>query len=313
MHRRLAACACLLLPTLVVAAEPPVEPWTVGGFAEIEKGGGYSFGGDFAYRTDGGTRWSFAAAHSELESDNLQPLATTRFDGGVRHSFGSVRVSLGAAWWQDPDTVTVREFNGGAEFGPPESKVGVRAAIRHSDFDPFPVTGVVILPNGRTVTASGTAKCTLDDTSYGLDLSRDTGPYVAYLSGRKYDYDPTDCSFTNRLLEAISRSSSRRLKNVAAVQTATLSRLAASQSDMQTSFLDYRIAAGFAWRLDDDEFGVDFDHVREQFDQIDANTLSVHWARALDRGVMLMLYGGAANSDRFGTLPFLGVNASRSF
>jgi hypothetical protein len=225
-------CAVLVAP-LAAASEPARTPWTLGGSAEIEQGGGWALGGDLAYRTGDGTRWRAAVAQSKLKSENLQALTTTRLSGGVRHAFrdGGPAISLDLAWWQDPDTVTVRELRAGAEFGPPELTVGVRAGLRHSEFEPIQVSGTVQLPNGRTVALTGSADCQVDDVSYGLDLTRDTGDWSFYVAGRQYDYDDTECSFSSRGLDALARQQRGVFRQFAAAEAQRLSRLSASRSD----------------------------------------------------------------------------------
>jgi hypothetical protein len=309
----LLCAAPLVTSTAALAAER--DRWTLGGSAELEQDGGWALGGDLAYRTAGGTRLRAAVARSELKSDNLDALTTTRVSGGVRHRFADTgpAVSLDLTWWQDPDTVTARELAAAAEFGPPELTLGVSARLRRSEFEPFAVRGTVQLPNGRTILLSGTADCELDDLGYGLDLIRDTGAWSFSLSGRKYDYDDTECSFSSRSLDALSRARSGVFRQFAAAQAQRLSRIAASQSDEQTSFLDYQAGGGVAWRRDADQFGLDASHSREEFDGLESNALTLHWTRVLDDGVDVVVYGGATDSDAWGTLPFVGVAVSRTF
>lgn len=306
-------CAGTLAASATAPAAQPAS-WTLGGSAEVEQDGGWALGGNLAYRT-GGTRYRASVARSELKSDNLDALTTTRLSGGVRHAFGDAgpAVSLDFAWWQDPDTVTARELTAGAEFGPPELTLGVNARLRRSEFEPFAVAGLVQLPNGRPLLLTGTADCELDDLGYGLDLTRDTGAWSFFVSGRKYDYDDTECAFSSRLLDALQRVQSGVFRQFAAAQAQRLSRIAASQSDEQTSFLDYQVGGGVAWRRDADQFGVDVAHSREEFDGLDSNALTLHWTRVLDRGIDVVVYGGATDSDAWGTLPFVGVAVSRTF
>lgn len=301
--------------TPALAAGPERASWTLGGSAEVEQDGGWALGGDLAYRTTGGTRLRAAVARSELKSDNLDALTTTRLSGGVRHAFGDAgpAVSLDLTWWQDPDTVTARELTAGAQFGPPELTLGVSARLRQSEFEPFEVRGTVQLPNGRPLALTGTADCQLDDLGYGLDLTRDTGAWSLFVSGRKYDYDDTECSFSSRALDLLSRTQSGVFRQFAAAEAQRLSRIAASQSDEQTSFLDYQVGGGVAWRRNADQFGLDVSHSREEFDGLDSNALTLHWTRVLDAGIDLVVYGGATDSDAWGTLPFLGVAVSRTF
>jgi hypothetical protein len=307
-------CAASIVASAVASAAER-DSWTLGGSAELEQDGGWALGGDLAYRTTGGTRFRAAVARSELKSDNLDALTTTRLSGGVRHAFGDAgpAVSLDLTWWQDPDTVTARELTAGAEFGPPELTVGASARLRRSEFEPFAVGGTVLLPNGRPIQLTGTADCRLDDLGYGLDLTRDTGAWSFFVSGRKYDYDDTECSFSSRALDALSRTQSGVFRQFAAAEAQRLSRIAASQSDEQTSFLDYQVGGGVAWRRNADQFGLDVSHSREEFDGLDSNALTLHWTRMLDDGIDVVVYGGATDSDAWGTLPFLGVAVSRTF
>lgn len=303
-----------LFAPLAGASEPQRTSWTLGGTAELEQDGGWALGADLAYRT-GGTRWRAAVAQSELKSENLQALSTTRLSGGVRHAFGDAgpTLSLDLAWWQDEDTVTARELRVGAEFGPPELTLGVRAGLRHSEFEPFPVSGSVQLPNGRIVVLSGTADCQLDDFSYGLDLARDTGGWSFFVGGRKYEYEDTECSFSSRGLDALSRSQSAQFRQFAAAEALRLSRIAASETDDQLSYLDYFAVGGVAWRRDADQFGLDLSHSREQFAGLESNGVTLHWTRVFEDGIDLIVYGGATDSDAWGTLPFVGVTVSRTF
>jgi hypothetical protein len=307
-------CAASIVASAVASAAER-DSWTLGGSVELEQDGGWALGGDLAYRTAGGTRFRAAVARSELKSDNLDALTTTRLSGGVRHAFGDAgpSVSLDLTWWQDPDTVTARELTVGAEFGPPELTLGVNARLRRSEFEPFAVRGTVQLPNGRTFLLSGTADCELDDLGYGLDLTREVGAWSLFVSGRKYDYDDTECSFSSRGLDALSRAQSGVFRQFAAAEAQRLSRIAASQSDEQTSFLDYQVGGGVAWRRDVDQFGLDVSHSREEFDGLDSNALTLHWTRVLDDGIDVVVYGGATDSDAWGTLPFVGVAVSRTF
>jgi hypothetical protein len=307
--------AAALATPLAVAADAGRAPWTVGGSVELERDGGWALGGNLAYRTDGGTRFRAAVARSELKSDNLDALTTTRLSGGVRHTVGDdgPTLLLDLAWWQDPDTVTAREVTAGAEVGPPELTLGASVRLRRSEFEPFPVSGTVQLPNGRTILLAGTADCSVDDLGYGLDLVRDTGAWSFFVAGRKYDYDETECGFSSRGLDALARTQPGVFRQFAAAEAQRLSRIAASQSDERTSFLDYQVGGGVAWRRGTDQFGVDLSHSREQFDGLDSSGLTLHWTRVLDRGVDVVVYGGATDSDAWGTLPFVGVAVSRTF
>jgi hypothetical protein len=235
--------------------------------------------------------------------------------GGVRHRLGErgLALLLDLAWWQDPDSVTARELTAGAEFGPPELTLGVRAGLRRSEFEPFAVSGSVQLPNGRVVALSGTADCRLDDFSYGLDLAREAGDWSFFVGGRKFDYDDTECSFSSRSLDALSRVQSGVFRQFAAAEAQRLSRLSATQSEQQTSFLDYQAGGGAAWRRGADQFGVDLSHSREQFDGLETNGFTLHWTRLYDAGVDLVVYAGITDSEAWGTLPFAGFALSRTF
>jgi hypothetical protein len=68
-----------------------------------------------------------------------------------------------------------------------------------------------------------------------------------------------------------------------------------------------------AWRRDADQFGVDLGHSREQIEGLQSNGLTLHWTRVMDRGIDVVVYGGATDSDAWGTLPFVGVAVSRTF
>lgn len=312
----LAAVFALPLSAGASESESATSGWTLGGTAEVEKGGGGSIGGSLGYSSTGGTRTDFSVGRSSLKSDTLETLSTTRADASVRHRFGDgagPSIRLGVGWWQDPDTVSARQVSGGVEFGPDAMRVGVRGGYRRSEFEPFPVGGTVTLPGGRTLTLSGTASCTMNNVDYGLDFTHDSDDYTFYVQGTKYDYDDTSCSFSSRGLDALARSQRALFRQIAAAQVLRLSRGAASASDQQTTFLDYGVGAGFAWRRGSDEYGLDLDHVREQFEQTDANTATLHWARAFDSGLDLTVYAGATDSDAFGTLPFVGVGVTRSF
>jgi hypothetical protein len=312
------AVAALVAPLAARAGESAsaTSGWTLGGTAEVEKGGGGSIGGSLGYASAGGTHTDFSVGRSSLKSDNLETLTTTRVDAAVRHRFGDgagPSVSLGVGWWQDPDTVSARQVSGGFEFGPDALRVGLRGGYRHSEFEPFAVGGTITLPGGRSLTLSGTASCTMNNVDYGLDFTHDSDDYTFYVQGTKYDYDDTSCRFSSRGLDALANSQRALFRQFAAAQVQRLSRGAASASDQQTTFLDYGVGAGFAWRHGDDEYGLDVDHVREQFDQTNANTATLHWARTFDSGLDLTVYAGATDSDAFGTLPFVGVGLSRSF
>ncbi len=300
------------------AAESESDPssWTLGGSAELEKGGGHSLGGSLGYASGEGTNVDVSAGRSSLASDTLRTLTTTRFDVAFRHRFGdesAPALRLAAGGWQDPDTVTAKHVDAGVEFGAPALRVGLNGGWRRSEFEPFPISGAVTLPGGRTLTLTGTASCTLKNVDYGLELTHETDAVTVYLQGTKYDYDDTSCRFSSRGLDALSRSQRALFRQFAAAQTLRLSRGAASASDQQTTFLDYGVGAGFAFRRGADEYGLDLDHVREQFEQTDADTLTLHWARAFATGVDLTVYAGATDSDAFGTLPFVGVGLSRTF
>jgi hypothetical protein len=290
--------------------------WTLGGTAELEKGGGHSLGGSLGYFSGGGTDVDLSVGRSSLASDTLETLTTTRYDVTFRHRFGEdagPALRLGAGGWQDPDTATARYLDAGVEFGGPALRVALNGGWRRSEFEPFPVGGNVTLPSGRTLTLSGTANCTLKNLDYGLGLTHASDAVTVYVQGTKYDYDDTSCTFSSRGLDLLARSQRALFRQFAAAITLRVARGAATATNQQTTFLDYGVAAGVSWRRGANEFGLDLDHVREEFEQSNTSTATVRWARAFDSGVDLTVYAGAADSDAFGTLPFVGVSVARTF
>ncbi|HYM35006.1 MAG TPA: hypothetical protein VET48_06380, partial [Steroidobacteraceae bacterium] len=132
----------------------------------------------------------------------------------------------------------------------------------------------------------------------------------------KYNYDDTDCTFDSLLLNALlKRTNVAEFRQLAATLTQRLSRLAVTQlrQTNENSFLSSAIDAGFKFTAGPALIAFDYQHARDEFDDLKSNTYTASVDFDILKSSDISIQGGAVDAESIGTTAFLGLTFTTRF
>ena len=154
-------------------------------------------------------------------------------------------------------------------------------------------------------------KCSLDNTAYGLALSHTGKAWTGLISGINYEYSTADCDLTGVTLPPqagnlppISREIFRRIATRVLRASAAL---VGSELTRESGFLDYSLWAAVGYRSGLNTYGLDYYHDREEFAQLEADTVIGSMSFPLSDRLDLELRIGVSDSDLDGSVAFGGL------
>jgi hypothetical protein len=273
---------------------------------EADDEGGYlllaGVTGNFAEETS----WHLAAGHVDT-TRNLSGVATTSYEAGVSHDFGSIGLRAGVGGWQDSDLVATQKVAAALDFHGDRWSFALQGELRESDFEPIEVDRTIIRRDGTTLTVVARATCGVDDTGLGARFGLSNDSWAWSIGGMSYDYDDPECSFNLPALDFLRRATRDEFVQLADRVAASLSYSARTQLLAETSFLDSRLDMALSYTRRR-TYTVRYDHSEEAFFGIQSDTVSGGAAFFVGAAFELEAYAGVTSSDAFENVAFLGFS-----
>ena len=297
----LSALLTLLAPPWAIA-----EGLLVHAATEVDDEGGYLLlagaSGDLAERTS----WDLAAAHVDT-TRNLSGVATTSYEAGLSHDFGSVGLRAALGGWQDSDLVATEKIAAALDFHGDKWSFALQSELRDSDFEPIEVDRTIVRRDGTILTVVARATCGIDDTGMGARFRLSNDSWAWSIGGMSYDYDDPECSFNLPALDFLRRATRDEFVQLADRVAASLSYSAGTQLLAETSFLDSRFGTMLSYTARR-TYTVRYDHAEEAFFGIESDTMSGGTAFPVGTAFELEVYAGVTASDAFENVAFLGFS-----
>lgn len=307
--------ACLVSSLLVTPAQAesavPTR-WQLDALLEADQEGGAAALAAASYGAGERTTLSFQVTYADTAS-NLSGLSTQGIEAGLYHDLGAVGFELRVGRWQDEDLLQAGELNVAVDWHNDNWSVALLGEFRQSDFEPFPVAGIVTLRDGTQLLVSGSADCDLDDTGVGARVSSSGDRWSGYVTGMTFDYDTADCRFSSPGLDRLQRANPEMFRQFAGRITAPLAVSAQTHIGAENAFLDSSVGAGIEYRAAARSYALDYLHSREQFEGLVSDTLSATVTFMLSATTDLGLTTGVSDGDLLDTLWFAGIGMSARF
>lgn len=281
-------------------------------YVEADDGDGLGVAADLTLHATARTSWHAAVSHGDVSSGRLA-VTHRALELGAYHDFGAVGLDVALGAWSDPDLANARHLRVALDWHGETWSVALLGQLRNSDFDAFPASGTVTLPDGRQVTLSATADCETRDTGLGLRLAFAQGAWDGYLRGMAYDYEPTRCGFSSPGLETLARTRPEVFRQFAPRIIAQLSAYATTRVGVENAFLKDSISVGASYTPGRAGIGLAYDRHREFFGGFGSDTLSGRATYALSDAVEASLTLGATRGDTYDTIAFAGIGLRRKF
>lgn len=307
--------ACLVSSLLVIPARAesalPTR-WQLDALLETDQEGGVAALAAVSYGVGERTALSFQANYADTAS-NLSGLSTQGIEAGLYHDLGAVGFELRVGRWQDEDLLQAGELNAAVDWHNDSWSFALLGELRQSNFEPFPVAGIVTLRDGTQLLVSGTADCDLDDTGVGARLSHSGQRWSGYVTGMTFDYGTADCRFSSPGLDRLERANPELFRQFARRITAPLAVSAQTHIGAENAFLDSSVGAGIEYRAAARSYALDYQHSREQFEGLISDTLSATVTFTMSATTDLGLTAGVSDGDPFDTLWFAGIGVHARF
>ena len=198
------------------------EGFIVHAGTEVDDESGYllfaGVSGDFAEKTS----WDLAAGHVDT-TRNLSGVATTSYEAGVSHDFGTVGLRGSVGGWQDSDLVATRKLGAALDFHGDKWSFALQSELRDSDFEPIEVDRTIVRRDGTTLTVVARAICGVEDTGLGARFRLSNDSWGWSIGGMSYDYDDPECSFNLPALDFLRRATREEFVQLADRVAASLS------------------------------------------------------------------------------------------
>jgi hypothetical protein len=290
-------------------AQDAVDGWLLSAGAEVDENDGYRFDAGATWLPSESTSLTLLVGTADTSTDLIDSYSrAARL--GVDHSFGSFGISADVRWWGDRELFESTALAGSLWLRRSGWRMVLRGELRQSDFEEFSFDTQIPI-RGELVAIAGAAECGLDNSGYGASVSHTGKAWSVLLSGMQYEYSSTDCSLTDVTLPPqvgnlppISRLIFRRLASTVLLRGA---HLLGSQLTRENGFLDYSVWGSLRYRSGSRNFGLDYYHDREEFENFAADTLIGSVTFPVSARLDLELSLGATDSDLEGTVAFVGV------
>jgi hypothetical protein len=309
MCLRRIAFATLMLAAGVRCASAGEPAWLLSVGGDVDEDGGY--------RADAGLMWAAtrvtsisAQASVANTSTDLENFRADAAALGLDHFFGEIGLNLDVRWWDQQDLFSSTTFGSSLYYRSAGWRISLRGEFRNSDLDEFAFDTTIPIRD-VLVPIAGQGRCSLDNTGYGLAVSRTGKAWSGLVSGINYEYSTADCDLTGITLPPqagslppISREIFRRIATRVLRAGATL---VGSELTRESGFLDYSLQAAVDYRAGLKTFGLDYYHDREEFAQLEADTFIGSMSFPVSDRLDLELRIGLSNSDLEGSVVFGGI------
>lgn len=290
-------------------AQDEPDTWVLSAGGNVDDEDGYRFDVGASWLPADSTSVTALAGAADTSTD-FNDFTSKAASLGVDHSFGGLGVSAELRWWGDSELFESTTVAGSAYLEREGWRFALRGELRESDFEEFGFNTVIPV-RGVLVPVSGRARCTLDNSGYGISLSHTGKAWSVLLAGTQYSYSDTDCDLTGVSLPPqvgnlppISREIFRRIATTVLERGA---RLLGSQLTRENGFLEYSVGGALAFRSGMRTFGLDYFHDREEFAGLEADTVIGSFTFPVSGRLDLELRLGATDSDLAGTVSFVGL------
>lgn len=282
------------------------DAWILNVGGEIDDESGYRFDAGAAWIPTERTSVSAYAGRTDSETD-FDEFASNVASLALDHNFDPVGVGIEARWRSDSEFLEALTWGGTLYFKSGLWRFALRGEARATDFEPQSFQDVIITRQGVPITISATSECALDNTGYGAVWSYTGARWSASLSGTQYEYDDADCDLSNVSPPGLERFLRARpdLLPLIAPRLAAFQRLQRSSVTRESTFLDYTVSFSLGLRDGERSWDLDYFHDREQFQELESDTLVLSVLLPAGERSDVELRGGVTDSD-FGTVGFLG-------
>lgn len=278
--------------------------------------------------TQGGTTYTLAGSHAEVDSDT-GPLTSTAVLAALDHDLGRFGLSGGLRHVREEDLSKALTWLGGMYADLEPVRLGVNVERRDIDFDdtPFTVSGSDLGLTGAT-NATGVAACSLASTGYGVNGRVAQRRWSLYGSAMKYNYAGHECSSTLSSLTTsgspvpvapgsrapISVRRPQTFRSVAANATGAFNGLSASRIPRETALLESSLMLG-AQLITSARTAIGAEGFRDadEFAPTKTTTFLAYLDWRATEVVSITATLGTSDSDSLGRLQFLGLRATASF
>jgi hypothetical protein len=268
------------------------------------------------YRVDAGAAWfpNEAASVTALlgradSSTDFDEFASTVASLAFDYNFDPIGVSIDARWRSDSEFLEAITWGGSLYFKRGPWRLSFRGESRGTDFEPQSFTGVLIRDRGAPVTVSATSECSLDNIAYGATASYGGSVWSASLFGTQFDYSDAECELTDVRPPGFGRflRTHPELLPLIAPRLALFQGVQRSSVTRESTFLDWTAGLAVSAKSGERTWGVDYFHDREQFQQLESDTLIGSVVLPLADRFDIELSAGATDTDLIGTVGFAGL------
>jgi hypothetical protein len=299
--------ACIpLIPLAAHAADKEATHWSasLGGQGDDESS--WLVDGSIAYLPNQSNRFALDIAHGSTSSD-VYNIASDSLGLSYGYETDIGGVSIAGRWYDDADVLNAKEATAVFQFRGEAWHVQVKGQYRQTNFDPFRANSNLRRRDGSIVAVSAVATCDVENSGYGGEVGFDGDVVQLYVGSMQYDYRETQCSFDRPGLGVLGSTNSAEFSQLATSVLNRLTQLAVSQLHTENSFLSSDITAGVGFLIGDVQLGVDYQHAREKFIDVDFNTYTVSANFLVLSNSDLTIHAGAIETESLGSTLFAGV------
>lgn len=292
-----------VVATPAVAAD---SAWILNAGGEIDDESGYRFDAGVAWIPTTRSSVSAYAGRTDSETD-FDEFASTVATLGLDHNFDPVGFNVEGRWRSDSEFLEALTWAGSLYYKHGLWRFALRGETRATEFEPQSFEGVIITRQGVPLTISATSDCSLDNTGYGAAWSYAGPRWSVSLSGTQYEYADADCDLTDVSPPGLGRFLRARpgLLPLIAPRLAEFQRLQRSSVTRESTFLDYTVSFSLGLRDGERSWDLDYFHDREQFQELESDTVVLSVLLPAGERSDVELRGGVTDSD-FGAVGFVG-------
>ena len=269
------------------------------------------------YRVDAGivwlpvkTTWLSLQLSQADSSTDLADFVTSHAVASIDHRFGMIGLSLEGRLREEEDFLEARTVAGSIYLDTAGWRFSAMAETRASEFEPQTFSDVVMTRGGVPLTVSATSQCSLDNIAYGVSASYAFGAWRVAGSGLQFDYDDAECALTDVTPPSFERSQrvGPRVLPQVAPRLDAFEALHRSTVTRDSAFLDATVSLSVGYEEGERLWDLTWYRDREQFADIESDTLIGAVTLPLTERTDVELRLGATDSDLAGTVGFAGVS-----
>ncbi|MFZ1612752.1 MAG: hypothetical protein WAT51_01190 [Holophaga sp.] len=254
--------------------------------------------------------FSVGFTYSTLATTNTLQTSTRIASVAGEYSFGTFGVGGGYDHVSESDLLASNTFSLKPFYESGAWRVEINGSRRLTDFETFGFRDVPIIgPNGNELRVSGSATLNLASTCLGaaIDYAGDT--WHAFAAYDSFSYSEFEGQTSLTAIRGANGMVSAQIFNALATRMVSrLQRFAGSRATVKAGLLDYATAIGLDVTLQPFRFGIEAGRNKDHLTENISDSLSGFLSLDTSRRTTLELRGGATQSDKLGTIRFIGLS-----